>query len=82
MISTAQESDAIVVPVSAVNVDMDGEFIYVVENNVLVRKPVVTGISSDTMIQIVEGISEGDQMVTEVTTGLTEGMAAVAVPAN
>ena len=48
----------------------------------LVRKPVVTGISSDTMIQIVEGISEGDQMVTEVTTGLTEGMAAVAVPAN
>ena len=82
VISTAQESDAIVVPVSAVNVDMDGEFIYVVENNVLVRKPVVTGISSDTMIQIVEGISEGDQMVTEVTTGLTEGMAAVAVPAN
>ena len=82
VISTAQESDVIVVPVSAVNVDMDGEFIYVVENNVLVRKPVVTGISSDTMIQIVEGISEGDQMVTEVTTGLTEGMAAVAVPAN
>lgn len=69
-------------PVSAVNVDMDGEFIYVVENNTLVRKPVVTGISSDTMIQIVEGISEGDQMVTEVTTGLTEGMAAVAVPTN
>ena len=82
VISTAQESDVIVVPVSAVNVDMDGEFIYVVENNVLVRKPVVTGISSDTMIQIVEGIAQGDQMVTEVTTGLTEGMAAVAVPAN
>lgn len=82
VISTAQESDAIVVPVSAVNVDVDGEFIYVIENNTLVRKPVVTGISSDTMIQIVEGISEGDQMVTEVTTGLTEGMAAVAVPTN
>ncbi|MGN1180558.1 MAG: efflux RND transporter periplasmic adaptor subunit [Suilimivivens sp.] len=82
IISTAQERDAIVVPVSAVNVDMDGEFIYVVENNVLVRKTVVTGISSDTMIQIVEGIAEGDQMVTEVTTGLTEGMAAVAVPEN
>lgn len=82
VISTAKETDVIVVPVGAVNVDMDGEFVYVVENNTLVRKPVVTGISSDTMIRIVEGISEGDQMITEVTTGLTEGMAVAAVPAN
>lgn len=82
VISTAQEKDTIVVPVGAVNVDMDGEFIYVIENNVLVKKPVVTGISSDTMIQILEGIEEGDQMVTDVTTGLTEGMAVVAIPAN
>lgn len=82
IISTAQEKDTIIVPVSAVNVDMEGEFIYVVEDNILVRKPVVTGISSDTMVQILEGIKEGDQMVTEVTTGLTEGMAVVAVPAD
>ncbi len=82
VISTAQETDTVIVPVSAVNVDADGEFIYAVENNVLVKKPVVTGISSDTMIQIVEGITEGDQIVTEVTTGLTEGMAVVAVPVN
>lgn len=82
VISTARETDVIVVPVSAVNVDMDGEFIYVVENSILVRKPVVTGISSDTMVQIAEGVKEGDQMVTEVTTGLTEGMAVVAVPVN
>lgn len=82
VISTAQESDTVIVPVSAVNVDAGGEFIYVVENNVLVKKPVVTGISSDTMVQIVEGITEGDQIVTEVTTGLTEGMAVVAIPVN
>lgn len=82
VISTAQETDTVIVPVSAVNVDANGEFIYAVENNVLVKKPVVTGISSDTMIQIVEGIKEGDQIVTEVTTGLTEGMAVVAVPVN
>lgn len=82
VISTAQEKDTIVVPVGAVNVDMAGEFIYVVEDNVLVRKPVVTGISSDTMIQILEGIEEGDQMVTEVTAGLTEGMAVAAVSVN
>lgn len=81
VISTDKQIDTIVIPVGAVNVDMSGEFVYVVENNLLVKKPVVTGISSDTMIQIIEGISEGDQIVTEVTTGVTEGMSVTAVPA-
>jgi len=80
VISTAQESDAVVIPVGVVNVDMDGEFVYVVENNVLVKKRVTTGISSDTMVQIVDGVFEGEQLVSNVTTGLTEGMTVVAMP--
>lgn len=80
VISTAKEADVIIVPVTAVNVDMDGEFVYVVENNVLVRKPVVTGISTDMMVQITEGLSEGEQVVTEVTTGLAEGMTVAVMP--
>lgn len=80
VISTAKETNAIIVPVTAVNVDVDGEFVYVVENNILVRKPVVTGISSDMMVQIIEGLSEGEQVVTEVTTGLAEGMTVAAMP--
>lgn len=80
VISTALEKDTVLVPVGAVNVDMDSEFVYVVENNILTKKPVVTGISSDTMIQILEGVKEGDQLVTEVTGGLQEGMTVVAVP--
>lgn len=80
MISTAQETDAILVPVSAVNVDIEGEFVYVVEEGILTKKPVETGISSDTMIQILSGIEEGVQLVTEVTTGIEEGMAVLAVP--
>lgn len=81
VISTDKQTDTIVIPVGAVNVDMSGEFVYVVENNILVKRPVVTGISSDTMIQILEGITEGDQIVTDVTTGVIEGMSVVAVPA-
>ena len=80
VISTAKETNAIIVPVTAVNVDVDGEFVYVVENNILVRKPVVTGISSDMMVQIIEGLSEGEQVVTEVTAGLAEGMTVAAMP--
>lgn len=81
VISTAQEKEAILVPVSAVNVDLEGEFVYVVENGILTRKAVETGISSDTMIQILSGVEEGAQLVTEVTTDIEEGVAVMAIPA-
>ena len=80
IISTAKEENAVLIPVTAVNVDMNGDFVYVVEEGILVKKPVVTGISSDTMIQIVEGLSEGEQVVTEVTAALMEGMPVMAMP--
>ncbi len=80
VISTAQEKDVVLVPTGAVNVDMDGEFVYAVENGILTRKPVETGISSDTMIQILSGVDEGAQVVTEVTTGIEAGMAVMAIP--
>jgi len=38
IISTAKEENAVLVPVSAINVDMEGEFVYVVENNILTKK--------------------------------------------
>lgn len=75
IISTAQEKDAVLIPVTAVNVDMEGEFVYVVEENILVKKRITTGISSDTMVQVTEGLSEGEQVVTDVTANLMEGMA-------
>ena len=80
VITTAEEADVLLAPVTAVNVDMDGEFVYVAEEGILVKKPVETGISSDTMIQIISGIDEGAQLVTEVTGDLTEGMTVMAMP--
>lgn len=80
VISTAKEENAVLVPVSAVNVDMDGEFVYVVENNILVKKPVVTGISSDLYVEVKEGLSEGEQVVVDVSAGLQEGMTVMAMP--
>ncbi len=80
VISTAKEENAVLIPVTAVNVDMNGDFVYVVEEGILVKKPVVTGISSDTMVQVADGLSEGDRVVTEVTAALTEGMPVTAMP--
>lgn len=80
VISTAQEKDVVLVPTEAVNVDMDGEFVYVVENNILVKKRIVTGISSDTMVQVTDGLTEDEQLVTDVTTNLEEGMTVMVMP--
>lgn len=80
IISTAKEENAVLVPVSAVNIDLDGEFVFVVEENILVKKSVVTGISSDLYMQIKEGLSDGEQVVTDVSAGLSEGMTVMAMP--
>lgn len=80
VIHTEKVENAILVPVTAVNVDVNGEFVYIVENNILVKKQVTTGISTDTMTEIREGLSEDDQVVTSVTTDLYEGMTVAVTP--
>lgn len=79
-VNTAKVEQAVIVPAGAVNTDMDGDFVYVVENGFVVRKPVTTGISDGMNIEITEGLQEGEQVMTEVSAGITEGMAVSAVP--
>lgn len=59
---------------------MEGSFVYAVENGIIVKKPVQTGISSDMDIEIIEGLNEGDQILTEVNSSIMEGMEVSAVP--
>lgn len=80
IVSTAEKKDVIMVPYGVVNTDTTGDFAYVVENGVVVRRDVVTGISSDTDIEIVEGLNEGDQVITEISAAIVEGAAVVAIP--
>lgn len=72
--------DALLIPVEAVNADRDGDFLYVVEDGIVVKKPVVCGISSDTYTEIVEGITEEDQIVLSYYGSLEEGMAVTVMP--
>ena len=77
---TASVSQAVVIPLEAVNADKDGDFVYIVENGVVAKKRITTGISSDEYTQITDGISAGDQVITVTDMDLTEGMAVAAVP--
>lgn len=80
-IFTRSVQDALLIPVEAVNADRDGDFLYVVENGVVVKKPVVCGISNDTYTEIIEGITEEDQIVLSYYGSLEEGMAVTVMPA-
>lgn len=72
-IHTAEATGVVIVPVEAVNVDKEGNFVFSMENDMIVKKPVVTGISSDNFIEIIEGLREGDVVIIDLPADVTEG---------
>lgn len=77
----AQKAEnVLLVPVEAVNSDKNGDFVYIVEDGIVVRKDVVTGVSSDTQIEIVSGLKEDDQVMTDISLNIEEGMEVMAMP--
>lgn len=79
VIHTESANQVLIVPVEVVNADKEGDFVYVVENGVVVRKNIVTGISSDSYIEIKEGLNEEDIVLSNISTGIVEGMAVTPV---
>lgn len=79
-IHTKEVKDALLVPAEAVNADRDGDFLYVVENGVAVRKPVICGISNDTYVEIKEGITDTDEIILTFEGNLEEGMTVAVMP--
>ncbi len=74
VIYAEKSENVLVVPVETVNSDKNGDFVYIVENNIVVRKDVVTGVSSDTYIEVTDGLNENNQVMTDISLDITEGM--------
>ena len=66
--------NVIKVPVSAVNSDTSGDFVYVVEDHIVVRKAVTTGMASKEEMEIKAGLSEGEKVITTIDATIIEGM--------
>ncbi len=71
--------NVLVVPVETVNTGKDGSFCYVVENGLVVKKEIETGLSSAAMIEVKSGLKEGDQVIRIGTELIEEGMKVTAV---
>jgi len=64
--------NAMVVPQKAI---LENAYVFVVEGGKAVKKPVVLGLQNTTMIEVIDGLTEGLPVVVEGNYGLEEGAA-------
>lgn len=71
------KDSVLVVPIEAVYSDADNDYVYCIENNVIVKKAVKTGISSDKYTEIKEGLSTNDTVITGAVNDSDRGTKAI-----
>ncbi len=76
-IHTDKAENVLVIPYEYVGTDAEGDFVYTIENGVIKRNAVTLGLTTSTDAQILEGLSEGAEIVTSDTSMLNEGMAVI-----
>lgn len=79
-IHAEEADDVVVLPAEVVNIGKTGSFCYVIENGVITKKDITTGISSDEYVEVLDGIQEGDEVIRDLGS-LEEGMQAEPVDA-
>lgn len=75
--TVAESKDVLVVPTAAVNASTDGDFVYVIRNGRVAEQKVELGTSSATEVEIVSGLEEGDQVVSDLSVDIETGMLAI-----
>lgn len=69
-----KSENALTIPYEALCSDIDGDYVYVVNSeNLIERKDVKVGIYSDEYYEVLEGISEGDKVIRDVTSDMKPG---------
>lgn len=64
---------ALVVPAAAVGVGEEGEFVYVVEGDSLLRRPIDLGITAEGLVEVTKGLASGERVVISGHTNLRPG---------
>lgn len=70
-IITNTKDNVLMVPTAAIQTETGGSTVRILKNGVPESVSVETGLSSDTQIEIISGLNEGDEVVTSVTGGNT-----------
>ncbi|MEX2590243.1 MAG: efflux RND transporter periplasmic adaptor subunit [Chitinophagales bacterium] len=75
----SEKDKALQVPAQAVALELGSEKTYVIENGLCTSKKVKTGIRNDSQVEITEGLSVGDSVITSGIAQLKEGLPVKAV---
>ncbi len=65
-IQAAEVKNVSILPVEAVNIGKNGSFCYVVEDGVIKKKEIETGVTSDSFVEIKSGLKDGEQVLTDI----------------
>lgn len=67
-----------IIPIDGYYADDDGDYCYLIKDDVIVKQYITTGIESDDYIEVLNGIKEGDIVITDAVTDDLVGKKAVA----
>lgn len=82
-ITTAEASDALTVPKSAIATNKDGQkYIFTVVNDILKKTIVTTGVYGDLYVEITDGVNENDIVVSSPNTSMEDGQSISAVSSD
>ena len=73
-IYTNRAENALILPTEAVNANKDGDFVYVLQGDTVSVRPVTCGITSEGLVEILSGITEADEVVSDYEGELEEGV--------
>lgn len=76
--TVAESSDVLLVPTEVINTSSEGDFVYVIKDGIVKKKPVELGTASTTKIEVKSGLKKGDQVVNDLNVDIKDGMKATA----
>lgn len=80
--TVAEKENALCLPNEVINTAADGDFVYVIKDGTVKKQKVEIGVTSTDRSEIISGIKEGDQVVSDTSGTLEEGIRATAVKAQ
>lgn len=70
----------VTIPLEVINSDREGDFVYVEKNGVVEKRRITTGIASDSVSEVKEGLSEGENVIMANGMEFEDGTAVTAMP--
>ena len=62
-----ERRDVIWIPLGAMFMEGENRFVYIIENSEIIKRQIVTGFSGDRSIEVLEGLSENDILIANLT---------------